>query len=84
MPGLAAASLRIYGQLASRIVPGHRHTQIAYHEWLLGILSPHCDWLDLGCGHQVFPTWVEADAKGMIASCRTAVGIDVMLYAMTH
>jgi 2-polyprenyl-3-methyl-5-hydroxy-6-metoxy-1,4-benzoquinol methylase len=77
MPGLAAASLRIYNQLASRIVPGHRHTQLAYHEWLVSILTPHCDWLDLGCGHQVFPTWVEADARGMIARCRTAVGIDL-------
>jgi len=77
MPGLAAASLRIYNQLASRIVPGHRHTQLAYHEWLVSILTPHCDWLDLGCGHQVFPTWVEADARGMIASCRTAVGTDL-------
>jgi len=58
-------------------VPGHRHTQIAYHEWLVSILTPHCGWLDLGCGHQVFPPWVEADAKGMIASCRIAVGIDL-------
>jgi SAM-dependent methyltransferase len=77
MPGLAAASLRIYSQLASRIVPGHRHTQLVYHEWLVSILPPHCDWLDLGCGHQPFPAWVEADARGMIAGCRTAVGIDL-------
>jgi SAM-dependent methyltransferase len=77
MPGLAAASLRIYSQLASRIVPGHRHTQIAYHEWLVSLLSDRCDWLDLGCGHQVFPPWVEADAEGMIAGCHKAVGIDL-------
>jgi 2-polyprenyl-3-methyl-5-hydroxy-6-metoxy-1,4-benzoquinol methylase len=77
MPGFAAASLRIYNQLASRIVPGHRHTQMAYHEWLLSLLSNRCDWLDLGCGHQVFPSWVDADAQGMIASCHKAVGIDL-------
>lgn len=77
MPGFAAASFRIYNKLASRIVPGHRHTQFAYHEWLLGLLSQPCDWLDLGCGHQVFPSWVGADADGLIASCRKAVGIDL-------
>lgn len=77
MPGIAAASLRIYNQLASKIVPGHRHTQLAYHEWLLGLLSPQCDWLDMGCGHQPFPIWVGADAPGMIAGCRRAVGIDL-------
>jgi SAM-dependent methyltransferase len=77
MPGFAAASLRIYSQLASRIVPGHRHTQFDYHEWLLGLLAKRGDWLDLGCGHQVFPSWVDADAVGMIASCHKAVGIDL-------
>jgi SAM-dependent methyltransferase len=77
MPGLASASLRLYGQLASRIVPGQRHTQFEYHEWLLGLLATRRDWLDLGCGHQPFPSWVDADAPGMIASCRKAVGIDL-------
>lgn len=79
MPGLAAASLRIYNRLAARIVPGHRHTQFDYHEWLLSLLSPRCDWLDLGCGHQVFPSWVDANAPGMIESCHKAVGIDLDL-----
>lgn len=77
MPGFAAASLRLYNKLAARIVPGHRHTQIAYHEWLLSLLTDGCAWLDLGCGHQVFPSWVDADARGMIAKCRQAVGIDL-------
>jgi SAM-dependent methyltransferase len=79
MAGLTATSLRIYNKLATHIVPGQRHTQIVYHEWLLGVLPSGGDWLDLGCGHQVFPSWVDADAAGMIAQCRTAVGIDLDL-----
>jgi SAM-dependent methyltransferase len=77
--GFAAASLRMYDRLAKRIVPGHRHTQIVYHEWLLSVLSTECDWLDLGCGHQILPPWVNADEAGIIARCRTAVGIDLDL-----
>ena len=79
MSGFAAASLRVYEHLARRIVPGHCHTQTVYRDWLLGALSNGCDWLDLGCGHQILPPWVNADEAGMIARCHKAVGIDLDL-----
>lgn len=79
MSGFTSATLRVYDQLAQRIVPGHRHTQIVYHDWLTSVLPKGCDWLDLGCGHQLLPSWVNADEPGMIARCHKAVGIDLDL-----
>lgn len=71
--------MRIYSRLSKIIVPGQRHTQFVYHDWLQDLLTRGCDWLDLGCGHQILPAWVEADEVGMVGRCRTAVGIDLDL-----
>lgn len=68
-----------YQKLASRVVPDHQHSQRLYHEWLNQALAPGSSWLDLGCGHQILPSWVKADEKGMVARCRRAVGIDLDL-----
>lgn len=75
MPSLA----RVYDKLARRIVPGHRHTQRVYHDWLRRELRPGCDWLDLGCGHQIMPDWVRADDRAIVAGCGMAAGIDLDL-----
>jgi SAM-dependent methyltransferase len=52
---------------------------MVYRDWLLSVLCEGCDWLDLGCGHQVLPAWVNADEASMIARCHRAVGIDLDL-----
>ncbi len=74
---LTSASYRLYQRLSDWIVPGHRHTQRVYLDWLNEVLQPGCDWLDLGCGHQILPSWVGADEKAIVAICKKAVGIDL-------
>ena len=70
-------SLRIYNRLADRIVPGHKHAQRSYQERLAKLVFPGCSWLDLGCGHQLLPSWLNADERGFVQQCRRAVGIDL-------
>jgi ubiquinone/menaquinone biosynthesis C-methylase UbiE len=76
---MLSLSYSIYDALARRIVPGHRHTQHVYSDWLQSLLEPGLEWLDLGCGHQILPHWVGADEPAMVARCRRAVGIDLDL-----
>ena len=75
---MADVGLRIYEALAQWIVPGHRHTQKIYHDWLVGLLRPGIHWLDLGCGHQILPDWAgEQDERRLVEQCGRAVGIDL-------
>jgi 2-polyprenyl-3-methyl-5-hydroxy-6-metoxy-1,4-benzoquinol methylase len=76
---LSKISSRMYRALAQRIVPGMVHSQRVYLEQLKGLLTPGCDWLDLGCGHQILPGWVQADEPKLIEPCRSVTGIDLDL-----
>lgn len=77
MPNFAKLSYGIYRRLAAVIAPAAAPTQHAYRAWLEEALFRGCDWLDLGCGHQILPEWVRADEPGIVALCRRAVGIDL-------
>jgi 2-polyprenyl-3-methyl-5-hydroxy-6-metoxy-1,4-benzoquinol methylase len=74
---LTKISNRMYRSLARRIAPGIIHSQRVYLEQLRVVLTPGCDWLDLGCGHQILPSWVKADEPKLIEPCRSVTGIDL-------
>jgi ubiquinone/menaquinone biosynthesis C-methylase UbiE len=74
---LRSALYRFYWSIEQRIVPGLRPTQYAYFDTLLRVLRPGDDWLDLGCGHQVFGGWMMREQAQAITSCRRIYGIDL-------
>lgn len=43
------------------VVPELRLSQYAFHEALQPVLEGNPVWLDLGCGHEMLPTWFRAD-----------------------
>jgi hypothetical protein len=55
--------LRIYWWLEKRIVPGLRYSQYHYHETLQSVVPVNCHWLDLGCGHQMFASWMTKEEQ---------------------
>jgi 2-polyprenyl-3-methyl-5-hydroxy-6-metoxy-1,4-benzoquinol methylase len=61
------------------LVPGLRNSQDCYREVLTSHVKPGTVWLDLGCGHQLFPEWLpsgeEAQAS-LTARAKHIVGID--------
>jgi len=66
-------------RLQKLIVPGLKHSQERYKELLLEKVAPSSDWLDVGCGQQVFPEWLEDSLeaqRSLVARCRLAVGVD--------
>jgi SAM-dependent methyltransferase len=53
------------------------NSQFAYFDALKEVTGAACTWLDLGCGHQFVPTWVDATGRTLPPrGCRT-VGIDM-------
>jgi ubiquinone/menaquinone biosynthesis C-methylase UbiE len=71
--------LRIYWWLEKRIFPALRYSQTHYYETLLDVTTTNCEWLDLGCGHQLFASWMTKQERDL--GCRAArlVGIDLDL-----
>ncbi|MGA8029545.1 MAG: class I SAM-dependent methyltransferase [Bryobacteraceae bacterium] len=67
---------RAYWKAEAAIVPGLTSSQYGYYKKLRSLI-PDKTWLDLGCGHQVFADWMTNEQAEIIASCRTAYGIDL-------
>lgn len=69
----------IYLWLEQRLVPGLRSSQYQYRD----VLDPHvtqgCEWLDVGCGHSVFGTWMLEEERALTSRAKRVVGIDLDL-----
>lgn len=61
------------------LVPQLRNATWAYRQTLEGLVTPTTRWLDLGCGHQLLPTWMhdgEGAAAALIQRAPMVVGLD--------
>jgi ubiquinone/menaquinone biosynthesis C-methylase UbiE len=66
---------QLYWALERRIVPGLESSQYAYARIVKQQVTGTTRWLDLGCGHQLWPEWI----PGQPETARTAallVGLD--------
>jgi SAM-dependent methyltransferase len=70
---------RIYWWLEKRIFPGLRYSQYHYHETLQSVVPMNCHWLDLGCGHQMFASWMTKEEQDIGCRASLLVGIDTDL-----
>ena len=77
-----AALFRLAGRLQRRIAPGLRYSQDLYEDTLLENVSPEDEWLDLGCGHQLLPSWRAESERRLAARPRRIVGLDYELPAL--
>jgi ubiquinone/menaquinone biosynthesis C-methylase UbiE len=58
------------------IVPSLKYSQCIYEDVLDAHVRSDVRWLDLGCGHQVLPTWRFEQEKRLTETCAMVVGID--------
>jgi len=61
------------------VCPGLRNSQFAYREALEEVVRPGIRWLDLGCGHQLFPDWMPDGLSAQLAlvnRCGGVFGVD--------
>jgi SAM-dependent methyltransferase len=70
------ALFKLYWAMRRVIAPGLNYSQHEYESVLRQHLQAGTEWLDVGCGHQILPTWrVEAERQ-LVARCKRVVGID--------
>lgn len=58
------------------IVPNFRYPQNIYEKLLKENINRNTVWLDLGCGHQILPSWRKRTEEELVKSCKRVVGID--------
>jgi SAM-dependent methyltransferase len=66
------------------IVPGLRDSQYVYADTLRASVSLQSRWLDLGCGHQLFPAWTKIDEAALTKKARLAAGVDSDCNSIAH
>lgn len=76
--------LNIYWRLQSFIAPTLKYSQTIYED----VLTKNCDqenlWLDMGCGHQLLPSWRFKQEVELIVKSKVIVGIDYDFYSLTQ
>lgn len=67
---------KLYRGLKRILTPGLRHSQYVYQETLEQYVHPRVRWLDAGCGHGVFPSWMKERGNSLVARSAFVVGLD--------
>ncbi len=70
---------KFYWWLEKKMVPGLGSSQYAYLSSLSAFFPPSARWLDVGCGHNIFGSWMGAEEQKMVSRARAVVGIDLDL-----
>jgi ubiquinone/menaquinone biosynthesis C-methylase UbiE len=70
-------AFRFYWRAEKLMTPRLRSSQYTYYETLRDFMRRGARWLDMGCGHQVFGSWMEREQAEVISSSKTVVGIDM-------
>jgi len=68
--------LDVYWKMEKLIVPGLKYSQAMYEEELERRVTSDTNWVDLGCGHQLLPSWRKEQEIRLINRCRHIVGVD--------
>ena len=64
-------------RLQRRLVPGLKYSQYHYYDALHELVPPGCEWLDIGCGHQMFAAWMREEEREIARRSRRLVGADL-------
>lgn len=67
---------RTYFALQRLLAPGLQYSQDRFADFLDARITPGCRWLDLGCGHQVLPTWRRDQETAIVRRAGHVVGVD--------
>jgi ubiquinone/menaquinone biosynthesis C-methylase UbiE len=76
---------KFYARTRDVLAPGLRSSQWMYREMLFANVTDETDWLDLGCGHQLFPKWMtgwQKDQEILSSRSKSFVGIDYDLRSL--
>lgn len=59
------------------ITPNLKYSQYHYYTHLKHIVPSGCRWLDVGCGHQIFESWMLPEEQELSSRAQILIGIDL-------
>jgi len=68
---------KLYWKLEKLFFPALKYSQYRYYETLKDAIPDRCAWLDLGCGHQMFASWMRAQEQAVAGRAVMLAGIDL-------
>jgi len=68
---------KFYWRLEKIFFPALKYSQYRYYETLQAAVPERCAWLDLGCGHQMFASWMRAEEQALAGRAVMLAGIDL-------
>jgi len=68
---------KLYWKLEKLFFPALKYSQYRYYETLKGAVPDRCAWLDLGCGHQMFASWMREEERALAGRAAMLAGIDL-------
>ena len=69
-------------KLRATVAPGLTYSQDRYESTLNANCMTNLRWLDLGCGHQILPSWRKKQEESLLAEAGLVVGIDYDFYSL--
>lgn len=75
---------RLYWGMERRIVPGLEYSQHRYEDYLRKWVPQGAEWLDVGCGRRLLPSWRVAGERELLARAKSVVGIDLDLDSLKN
>jgi len=72
----------IYWTLRRAIAPSLRYSQYWYEEALKRYVGPSVEWVEIGCGHAILPSWRANEERQLVKNCKAIFGIDYDLFSL--
>jgi ubiquinone/menaquinone biosynthesis C-methylase UbiE len=79
---LRKACFNFYWTAQKIIVPTLKHSQTIYEEVLFSHSNNASNWLDLGCGHQLLPSWRLEQERSITKKVSCLTGLDYDYYSL--
>ena len=74
--GIRSRLFNIYWSIRRIVAPQLRYSQYVYEDVLGRYVNPSVDWIEMGCGHSILPSWRVAQERQLVKNCRAIFGID--------
>jgi ubiquinone/menaquinone biosynthesis C-methylase UbiE len=81
---MKAALRNFYSWARGVITPGLIYSQEVYEKVLDEHIVEGMVWCDLGCGHQVLPSWRVEQERRLVDRCRLVLGLDYDAKSIEH
>lgn len=73
---LRSRLFNVYWTLRRLLAPTLKYSQSWYEDALKRYVTPSVEWVEIGCGHSILPSWRINEERQLVKTCKAVFGID--------